>query len=309
MNWKLKSTIQNAISLLPSDFSYASYFWVQKKFGGFKNLNPTRWIKGGIETWEKIEKYDIDPRDKIFFEVGTGRMALMPLCFWLMGAKRTITVDLNPYLKAELILQSLTFIRRHQTEIVELFGGRLIAERLEKVLTYAEKGNFDLNSYLSLCNITYIAPGDASAIDISENSIDIHTSYQVFEHIPSNILEKILIEGSRISKPDAIFAHKIDYTDHFSHSDTNISAINFLRYSEKVWSRLAGNRYMYMNRLRHDDYVAIFRKIFSTVEADTTTDINLERVLDQSDFVLDPRFQNKDRAILCTTESWVVAKK
>lgn len=236
-------------------------------------------------------------------------MALMPLCFWLMGAKRTITVDLNPYLKAELILQSLAFIRRHQAEIVELFGGRLIDERLEKVLNYAENEIFDLNTYLSLCNITYIAPGDASSTGITENSIDIHTSYQVFEHIPSNILENILTEGSRISKPDAIFAHKIDYTDHFSHSDSSISTINFLQYSEKAWSKLAGNRYMYMNRLRHDDYIAIFRKTFPTVKADTITDINLERVLDQSDFVLDARFQNKDRAILCTTESWVVAKK
>ena len=51
----------------------------------------------------------------------------------------------------------------------------------------------------------------------------------------------------------------VDYSDHFSHSDQTISSINFLRYSDDEWQRYAGNRYMYMNRLRHDDVLALFR--------------------------------------------------
>jgi hypothetical protein len=39
--------------------------------------------------------------------VETGRVSLLPVAFWLCGAEKTITVDLNPYMRNELIADML----------------------------------------------------------------------------------------------------------------------------------------------------------------------------------------------------------
>jgi hypothetical protein len=66
--------------------------------------------------------------------------------------------------------------------------------------------------------------------------------------------EKIINEGNRILSEEGLFVHLIDCSDHFSHNDKSISRINFLQYNVTQWNKLAGNRYVYVNRLRHDDF-------------------------------------------------------
>ena len=52
----------------------------------------------------------------------------------------------------------------------------------------------------------------------------------------------------------------VDYGDHFEHNDHRLSNINFLQYSDALWRVIAGNRYMYMNRLRHDAMLTLFQR-------------------------------------------------
>ena len=52
----------------------------------------------------------------------------------------------------------------------------------------------------------------------------------------------------------------IDYGDHFSHTDDSISSLNFLQYSTNEWSRYGDSKFIYMNRLRHDDFEDIFNE-------------------------------------------------
>lgn len=118
MHWKLKAAIQNAVSLLPPSVSYATYFWIQRHFGGLRRINPVSPLTAGIETWRRIKKLGYDPSGKVFLEVGTGRVTLVPLAYWLMGAKKTITIDLNPYLKAELKKESLQYISDNKEYIL-----------------------------------------------------------------------------------------------------------------------------------------------------------------------------------------------
>ena len=100
MHWKLRATSQNTVSLLPTSFSYAAYYWIQRHFGGLRQTNPVSRLSAGIETWKLIQKAGYDPVEKVFFEVGTGREPVVPMAYWLMGAKKTITIDVNPYIKA-----------------------------------------------------------------------------------------------------------------------------------------------------------------------------------------------------------------
>jgi hypothetical protein len=55
-----------------------------------------------------------------------------------MGAKRTITIDLNPYLKRDLIGESLRHISEHKEHIKSLFGTLLVSKRLDDLVAFSE---------------------------------------------------------------------------------------------------------------------------------------------------------------------------
>ena len=185
----------------------------------------------------------------------------------------------------------------------------LVRDRFDELLAYHRRGSFSKSSFLDLCSINYVAPGDASATSLQDNSIDFHTSYSVFEHIPPNILSKILEEGNRIVKDDGLFLHAIDYTDHFAHSDGSISAINFLQYSDDEWDKIAGNRYMYMNRLRHDDYLQLFEAAGHTMLAcKESIDEQSQSLLKEGKLPLDSRFKTKSLDVLSISHSWLVTR-
>lgn len=107
MNWKSKALLQNVVAILPKRPSYSTYYWMQRTFGDLKRINVIEKLAGGKQTWEILKKNGYDPAGKVSLEVGTGRIPLIPLAFWLMGAKKIFTIDLNPYLKEELIRESL----------------------------------------------------------------------------------------------------------------------------------------------------------------------------------------------------------
>jgi len=310
MHWKLKATIQNTVSLLPSSTSYALYYWLQRHLGGLRRINPVSELSKGIETWKLIKALKYEPLDKVFLEVGTGRIALVPLSYWLMGARKTISIDLNPYLKGELIKESIQYISNHKNEIENLFGSLLDNKRWNTLLEFTKNANFSTEAYLNLCQIDYIAPSNAANTGLAPHSIDFHTSSKVFEHIPLEILKQIIKEGNRIINKNGLFIHDIDYSDHFSHSDTKISAINFLSYSDHEWERYAGNRYMYMNRLRHDDFLELFRHIgHNIVENIPKIDKRSQDLLKSGVLQLDERFKKKSEDILSISGSWIVSNK
>jgi len=156
-------------------------------------------------------------------------------------------------------------------------------------------------------HIRYQAPGDAAHLDLPAGSTDYHVSFTVLEHIPPGVLQSILLEGKRVLKRDGLFIHTVDLSDHFAHSDGSISAINFLQFSEKEWMRYAGNRYMYHNRLRVDDYVDLFEAAgLQVLCIGSSTDARALKELG-SGFVLDRRFAAKSAEKNATVHMQVVA--
>ena len=200
MRWKLKAKIQNAVSLLPSSASYATYYWIQRHFGGLRRLNPISRLTSAIKTWKRIQEQGVIPSGKVFLEVGTGRVPIVPLAYWLMGAEKTITMDLNPYLKAELVEESIQYISENKEKILNLFGSLIDKKRFNELQSLSRDSYFSVSAFLDLCHVDYVAPIDAADTRFPEQCIDFHTSYTVFEHIPLEVLKQILEEGNRIIK-------------------------------------------------------------------------------------------------------------
>lgn len=310
MKWKNKAKIKNLVSLLPNSLSYSIYYWMQRNFGSLKigKLNPTSHLIAGIESVKRIDQVGRSPVGATFLEVGTGRRINTPLAFWLLGAEKVITVDLNPYLKEELVRADLEYIIKNKSEIESLFENRIFNNRLNSLLNFI-CSEYNLVGLLKFINVDYVSPGDASQLPLSSQSIDFHTSYTVFEHIPPEILKVILMEGNRILKDGGLFVHKIDYSDHFSHSDKSISSINFLQFSDNDWGKVADNRYMYMNRLRHDDFIDLFQTSNCKVlvnEPDIDIDESLQHY--ESDFRLNEKFSSKPKEVISIIGSWIVSQ-
>lgn len=307
MNWKLKASIQSIIAKLPSDLSYKIYYFIQRRFGALRTLNPIVRLACGVTILDCIREQSRVIESKTFLEVGTGWRVNLPIALWLGGASKIITIDLNPYLKTELILGDLAYIRNNQQEVKKLFGDYakepIFLARLDKLINTETT----LDQLFDMVNVEYLAPADATCLDLPSQSVDYHVSNTVFEHIQPDVLGNILLEGKRLLKDNGLFIHLIDLSDHFSHSDASICAINFLQYNESKWNRYAGNRYAYHNRLRIDDFLHMFNKMGLTILS-TNARID-ERSLEvlRKESPLDDRFMNRDEKTNATISAEIVA--
>lgn len=307
MNWMFKALVQNSVALLPDPWSHRVYYAMQRRFGGLKAVDAVEKIKQGVELAALLREMGRDVEGASFLEVGTGRRLNLPLSLWLLGAERVVTIDLNPYLKEELVREDVAQIRAQRDAIAALFGAELRMDRLDRVIALAD--DFRLDALLDTCSIQYIAPGDAASTGLAAGSIDFHVSYEVLEHIPEPVLQAILEEGSRVVAKDGLFLHKVDFSDHFSHSDASISKINFLKYGDRAFAALAGNRYMYMNRMRVDDFLRLYErsghrvlKLVPQVDQETAS------LLGNGGLELSDRFKGKSTETLSTVNAWIVSR-
>lgn len=70
-------------------------------------------------------------------------------------------------------------------------------------------------------------------------------------------LPALLADGFQILKPGGLAIHASDYSDHFARG-TDVSRYNFLQYSSARW-RTFNSRIQFVNRLRHSEYLNLFR--------------------------------------------------
>jgi hypothetical protein len=104
MNWKIKAAVQNACAALPVGREHV-YFGIQKLFGDVvRKPDPLQMMQGAAELTGLLEKAGRPVAGVRVFEVGTGRRIDMPLGLFLAGAKSVTTVDLQRYLRPELVL-------------------------------------------------------------------------------------------------------------------------------------------------------------------------------------------------------------
>jgi SAM-dependent methyltransferase len=260
MKWRRKARIAKLVAALPA--SDAIYYRVQRRFGSLRpgRHDPCGWLSAAARMARWISDHDGDVAGKVVLEVGTGRTVDLPMGLWLCGAARVITVDLNRYLSADLVAESLRFLRARPQAALACFGDLArhpgFAARFRTLLACRD----GVDALLQTVNVEYVAPADAARLALPAASIDYHVSYAVLEHIPADVITAILVEARRLLRPEGLLVHVIDPSDHFAHDDASLTTVNFLRFSEREWQALAGNRFAYHNRLRAPTYSELFTR-------------------------------------------------
>jgi len=306
MKWRQKALIQNVISALPA--SETIYYAAQRTFGDLRSdrFDPMEWLQVAARVLQRLHSAGIPVTGKRFLEVGTGRAVGVPTALWLCGAGKTVTVDLHRYLSPALVTASNRYICRDPRKIKEMFKDYcdpgLFQHRLGQLMAF--KGN--LPAFLNLIDTEWLAPGDARHLSFPDHSFDFHFSYAVFEHVPESIIRDILKEAKRLLHPEGVVSHSIDLSDHFAYSDDSITKINFLQFNDERWQRLAGNQYMYHNRLRAPEFVRLFEEegVFIARKAETLDARALEAL--KRGFPLDTRFESTSPEELAITNINIV---
>lgn len=230
--WKIKSFIFKYISFFNA-LSLLVFF--QKYITRRSRINSLVLNKDWEIHKEVIKKYT---NSSFVFEFGAGKTLGQNL-YLSDVVKKQYLVDLHPIIQIDLV----EFVRKRLQDVVD-FRSKVIIKNLKSLEKYG---------------IYYKAPYDARKTHFLDNSIDACISTDTLEHIPKSEIISILTELHRILKDGGIVSAIIDYSDHYSHTDKNISLLNFLKFNSDEWEKY-NHKYHYQNRLRHNEYINIFLK-------------------------------------------------
>lgn len=232
MDWRLKALAFRALDL-PGG-AHAHYFlqrhvtrnWPRPAHGLGALADVASRI---LADYERVQ--NSAPRSVL--EVGAGRDLAVPLALLRRGVARVIASDVERLVHLDLV--------RHAA--AHLLPGS------------------DISSWgdLDELGISYRAPHHVGPQD---GPVDCSCSNEVLEHVPPDQLVSLLADLRSVTT--GITTHSIDYSDHYARSDKGISRLNFLRYSDEQWCPFNSGK-QYVNRLRHSDYVRMFREAGFTI--------------------------------------------
>ena len=235
--WKLKSIIFSFIDYLNAP---GLLYFLQKYITKRSRINSLVVSPNWQLHKKTLKNYNTT---EVIFEFGAGKTLVQNL-YLSNFVKKQLVVDLYPMIDLDLV----EVIRKKLMEITKLRSKVKI------------KNIKDLEHY----GIYYKAPYDSTKSHLSENSIDACISTNTLEHIPEPDIIAIFFELHKILKDEGIISAIIDYSDHYAHTDKKISLLNYLRFTTYQWRRYNHNMH-YQNRLRHYDYINIFKKTGFTV--------------------------------------------
>ncbi len=266
MNWKVRANLLRALAAMPG--GHRVYVALQRQFGRFRDPKYIRRkLKRQAELARLAVEHGVQLEGAHVMELGTGWVPAMAFGFYLCGAKKVSTFDLNKYVFHEslkAVMLCITTDSGNQGIWADLVDSKTLYRRMvgvdsknrdEYVLDIIP--DYELDDF-QFFNIEYIAPGDARNSGLAADSIDIHCSTNTFEHIPREDLLAILVEARRVLKPNGLAVHYADPTDHFAHADKTQSPVRFLNLTQRDIERYYRNRYTYQNLLFDDDYRELF---------------------------------------------------
>ncbi len=301
--WVLKAIIQKIISFLPG--SNKVNYWFQKYITKGVRLSDdylNEKLMHALDHLKYAEQFGI-AKNFHSLELGTGWYPVVPLSFYLAGARQIVSIDLNALMNHDSLCDCIeAFQRKLKAGELSQFEPYFLKERVEQ-LQKIECRSMGFQSLMLILNLEYRV-GDARFLEDENENYDLIHSNNVFEHIYPDVLQEILKEFKRVLKKDGIMSHFIDMSDHFAHLDESITIYNFLQFSESAWSRI-DNSVQPQNRWRLSDYEQLYRKLNLEIVAKDYREGEPEALAKTK---LHPDFKERDSAQLSISHAHLVNK-
>jgi SAM-dependent methyltransferase len=233
-------------------------------------------------------------------EIGTGWQPLIPILLSLAGA-RVYMADLHRLMRLDTFRGALEAIRENQGEIARRLGIGVDS------VAHAVRECHYMHQRLRELRLEYLAPCDCRHLPMSTGSMDIVLSRVVLEHVPPAVVQGIFREACRVLRPAGRMLHEIDHSDHWSHRDHRLTAVNFLRYPDWLFRLTCLNPQNYQNRLRHSEYVSLLEEAGFKLERQHRV-FNPECAAALRSMRVAERFRRFEPEELATTSSILLAR-
>lgn len=259
--WILKAIIQKTISFLPYPHRF-NYFFQKYVTKGVYLTDEYFYSRIEIAKVHLHAFYNNSEKGKpgSCLELGTGWYPVVPVSFFLSGVQRTYSVDISMHTSAERIFTTIDkFKEAYEKGTLSTTIPQFDEERYLQLIALRENSTIELPELLQSLHIEYLI-GDARKLNLPDESIDLVSSNNTFEHIYPDILSGILKEFQRITHHQhGIMSHFIDMSDHFAHFDKSITIYNFLKFSDSQWN-VIDNSIQPQNRWRIYDYKNLYQQ-------------------------------------------------
>ncbi len=108
MRWQAKAALQAALSRFPG--GYSLYRRLQRA-AGTDRLDLEDEYARKSRFLQRFHALGLEVKDRAFLEVGTGWHPFLPLLLRLMGARSTVTVDVNPWMTPATLVETLSGVQ------------------------------------------------------------------------------------------------------------------------------------------------------------------------------------------------------
>lgn len=209
---------------------------------------------------EKVERHLGALQDRAVVEVGCGQLLANVKMLAALGNRVTgVDPEVPPQSLADVgrFFSSLGFERTAKSLINELFFRRAFDRGLER---------------LSGLSLRAVAPtlcrGGAEHLPLADQSVDVCISDNVFEHLPD--VPAVVAEIRRVLRPGGVACIVIHPFAAYS-GGHNLDTFRVAGEACRVppWDHLRQNRFaagVYLNRLRENEYRAVFEGALETLE-------------------------------------------
>jgi hypothetical protein len=235
INWKLKALLYKILGLFPIK---GLFYLIQKYITKRSKVEINKINKLWIYHTNTIEKN----KAKSILEIGAGKSLEQNIyiAYKFNGLIEQTAIDINLMIDYDLVNQA--------------------SKQISNILEVQNKGKVEsLDQLKNLYNIDYRAPFSLKNLKENRDKFDICISTTALEHFKPNEIRTYLSDLKDLLTKKILVSSVIDYSDHYSHTDKNITALNFLSFSEDKW-KIFNNSYLFQNRLRHQDYKKIFKE-------------------------------------------------
>lgn len=232
-----------------------------------RNLDISTWKHRGDLLIHLIEKYDCLKKDDKVFETGTGWFHFYSIYIRIFHKVSVTMFDIWDNRQWSVFKSNFKRLEFFDYDTEKRKSTTTFLNVLKDCSNYEEL-------YKKL-DLAYIINKQGSIADLESNSFDLIVSFHVLEHIPEDSFNSVVNDFYRILKPGGFCIHQIGCDDHLAHG-TTLNPKNYIKYSDKTWSRFFKNKVQYTNRLQMSDYLRTFNNSgFRLIEKiPTYTDIS-----------------------------------